>query len=260
MLSTQARIIAIANPKGGCGKTTTTINLGASLADLNRKVLLIDLDPQCNASIGLGIKPHLLNFSAYDLFSDAETQVNQVIYQTNLLNLSIVPGNFSLANIENKLKTQKGAGFILRRKFKSIASKYNYILLDCNPSLGVLTLNALVSSKGIIIPVQTQFYALRGLAQLLNLTNIVRRKANPDLSTIRILATMYDVRTNLSHYIIGELQNHFKDRLFKTIIPVNTRLAETPSYGLPINKYAPNSKGAVAYKQLAKEVISLEET
>ena len=259
MSSTQARVIAIANPKGGCGKTTTTINLGAFLADMNKKVLLIDLDPQCNASIGLGIKPHLLDLSVYDLFNDTESQVNEVIYPTNLSNLSIVPAKTSLADIESKLRTQKGAGLVLKRKLEPIASKYDYILLDCNPSLGVLTLNALVCSREVIIPVQTQFYALRGLTQLLNLINVVREKANPELSIVRILTTMYDVRTNLSRYIFEELQENFKNRLLNTIIPVSTKLAEAPSSGLPINKYAPDSRGAAAYKQLAKEVISFEE-
>jgi len=259
MSLTQARVIAIANPKGGCGKTTTAINLGAFLADMNRKVLLIDLDPQCNASIGLGIKPHLLSLSACDLFNDTETSVSEVIYRTSLLNLGVVPAKSSLIDVESKLRTQKGAGLILRKKLEPVTSKYNYILLDCNPSLGVLTLNALVSSKEVIIPVQTQFYALRGLTQLLNLINTVKEKANPELSIVRVLATMYDVRTNLSHYILEELQKHFKDRLFSTIIPVSTKLAEAPSGGLPINKYAPGSKGAAAYKQLAEEVISLEE-
>jgi len=258
MSSSQARVIAIANPKGGCGKTTTAINLGAFLADMNRKALLIDLDPQCNASIGLGIKPHLLNLSACDLFNDTGTSVNELIYRTSLLNLGVIPAKSSLIDGEGKLRTQRGAALILRKKLKPVTSKYNYILLDCDPSLGVLTLNALASSKEVIIPVQTQFYALRGLTQLLNLINTVKEKANPELS-IRVLATMYDVRTNLSHYILEELQKHFKDRLFSTIIPVSTKLAEAPSSGLPINKYAPDSKGAVAYKQLAEEVISLEE-
>jgi len=258
MSSSQARVIAIANPKGGCGKTTTAINLGAFLADMNRKALLIDLDPQCNASIGLGIKPHLLNLSACDLFNDTGTSVNELIYRTSLLNLGVIPAKSSLIDGEGKLRTQRGAALILRKKLKPVTSKYNYILLDCDPSLGVLTLNALASSKEVIIPVQTQFYALRGLTQLLNLINTVKEKANPELS-IRVLATMYDVRTNLSHYILEELQKHFKDRLFSTIIPVSTKLAEAPSSGLPINKYAPDSKGAVAYKQLAEEVISFEE-
>ncbi|HHF53180.1 MAG TPA: ParA family protein [candidate division WOR-3 bacterium] len=258
MSSSQARVIAIANPKGGCGKTTTAINLGAFLADMNRKALLVDLDPQCNASIGLGIKPHLLNLSACDLFNDTGTSVNELIYRTSLLNLGVIPAKSSLIDGEGKLRTQRGAALILRKKLKPVTSKYNYILLDCDPSLGVLTLNALASSKEVIIPVQTQFYALRGLTQLLNLINTVKEKANPELS-IRVLATMYDVRTNLSHYILEELQKHFKDRLFSTIIPVSTKLAEAPSSGLPINKYAPDSKGAVAYKQLAEEVISLEE-
>jgi len=258
MSSSQARVIAIANPKGGCGKTTTAINLGAFLADMNRKALLVDLDPQCNASIGLGIKPHLLNLSACDLFNDTGTSVNELIYRTSLLNLGVIPAKSSLIDGEGKLRTQRGAALILRKKLKPVTSKYNYILLDCDPSLGVLTLNALASSKEVIIPVQTQFYALRGLTQLLNLINTVKEKANPELS-IRVLATMYDVRTNLSHYILEELQKHFKDRLFSTIIPVSTKLAEAPSSGLPINKYAPDSKGAVAYKQLAEEVISFEE-
>lgn len=259
MSSIQTRVIAIANPKGGCGKTTTTINLGAFLADMNKKVLLIDLDPQCNASIGLGIKPHLLNFSVYDLFNNPESQANEIICPTNLLNLEVVPAKTSLADIERKLRIQKGAGFILKRKLEPLLLKYDYILLDCNPSLGVLTLNALVCSSGVIIPVQTQFYALRGLTQLLNLINIVREKANLGLSVVKILTTMYDVRTNLSHYIFEEIQKNFKNRLLNTIIPVSTKLAEAPSSGLPINKYAPGSKGAIAYKQLAKEVISFEE-
>ena len=254
----KAEVIAVANPKGGCGKTTTAINLGACVAVQGRKVLLIDLDPQSGATTGVGMKPRLFKISIAELLSNSAVGVEKAVYSTKVGGLFIIPAKPSLAEVEVQLRRQRGGGLILKDKLESILSEYDYIFIDTSPSLGALTLNALAVSDKVIVPVQTQFYALRGLAQLLNMVNIVRERIDPGLCKVRILATMYDPRTRLSQSILSELRKNFKEELFHTIIPVSTRLAEAPSYGLPGFLYDPSCSGTKAYQRLAMEVISDE--
>lgn len=252
------RIIALANQKGGCGKTTTAVNLSTALASLNRKVLLIDFDPQGNASLHLGIKIYDLDVSIYDVLIEPERNVKSVVIHTDIERLDIAPANIELSGAEVELVNVIGRESTLRDSMNNIDKEYDYIIIDCPPSLGLLTLNALTTATEVIIPVQTEYFALEGMRKLLKTIDIVTKRLNHNLTIAGILPTMYDARTNLSEAILKKIKEHFKDKVYDTKIRKNVRLAEAPSFGLPIEKYAPNSFGAQDYYKLAKEVISYE--
>lgn len=253
-----SRIIAIANQKGGCGKTTTAVNLATALALSKRKVLLIDLDPQGNTSIHFGIKIYDLPASMYDVLVDPDRDLKSVIIASMIKGLDIAPANIELSGAEVELVNIIGRESALKDSMKEIDKEYDYILIDCPPSLGLLTLNALTTSKEVIIPVQTEYFALEGMKKLLKTIDVVTKRLNHTLFIAGILPTMYDARTNLSEAILLKIKEHFKDKVYNTKIRKNVRLAEAPSFGVPIEKYAPDSFGSQDYHKLAKEVISYE--
>lgn len=253
-----AKIISVANQKGGVGKTTTTINLSAMLAKKGKKVLLIDADPQGNATSGVGMNKEV-ELSTYDLLVN-EIVTEEVIKETTIKNLSICPSNINLAGAEVELVSMMSREQRLKEKLELIEKKYDYILIDCPPSLGLVTLNALTASNSVLIPVQCEYYALEGLGQLINTINLVKKHLNKELEVEGALLTMYDARTNLSNQVVDELKKYFDDKVYKTVIPRNVRLSEAPSYGMPITEYDPKSKGAKMYEKLAKEVLKANET
>lgn len=248
------RVIAIANQKGGVGKTTTSVNLSASLAMLGKKTLLIDIDPQGNTTSGLGINKGDIDECIYDVLIDDEP-IEHVIIETNVANLSIVPATISLAGAEIELVSAISREIRLRNKLSTIRKNYDYIIIDCPPSLGLLTLNALSASDGVIIPVQCEYYALEGLSQLLSTIRLVQKHLNKDLVIDGVLLTMLDARTNLGIQVIEEVKKYFREKVYKSIIPRNVRLSEAPSHGKPITVYDERSRGAETYLELAREVI-----
>ena len=249
------KIIAILNQKGGVGKTTTTINVGAYLAKMGHTVLIVDLDPQGNATSGLGIDKQSLDGTIYDsLFSPAG--VSQIIRETNIPGLHVLPANASLAAAEVDLAGELQREYKLKAVISSL--EYDFIFIDCPPSLGLLSINALSAAHKVLIPVQAEYYALEGLGQLLDIIQRVRQGLNPNLELLGVVVTMYDSRTSLSEQVVGELKKHFGDKLMKTYIPRNVRLAEAPSFGKSIMEHDKWSKGARSYKQLAKEVENSE--
>ncbi len=252
------RIIALANQKGGCGKTTTAVNLSTALAKLNRKVLLIDFDPQGNASIHLGIKIYDLEASMYDVLVDPDRDVKSVVMPSEIKGLDIAPANIELSGAEIELVNVIGRESAFKDSMNEIDKEYDYIIIDCPPSLGLLTLNALTTTKEVLIPVQTEYFALEGMKKLLKTIDVVTKRLNHNLIITGILATMYDARTNLSEAILKKIKEHFKDKVYNTKIRKNVKLAEAPSFGISVEKYAPNSFGAQDYHNLAKEVISYE--
>ncbi|WP_391118738.1 ParA family protein [Psychrobacillus sp. L3] len=248
------RIIAIANQKGGVGKTTTSVNLSACLAYLGKKVLLVDIDPQGNASSGVGVNKGEVNQCIYDVLID-DVNVLETIQETKVENLYIVPATISLAGAEIELVSTISREVRLKRALLEVKDKYEYIIIDCPPSLGLLTINSLTASDAIIIPVQCEFYALEGLSQLLSTIRLVQKHLNKNLEIDGVLLTMFDARTNLGIQVIEEVKKYFQEKVYKTIIPRNVRLSEAPSHGEPIIIYDPKSRGAEVYLDLAKEVI-----
>ena len=252
-----SRVIAIANQKGGVGKTTTAINISACLADIGRKTLLIDTDAQANATSGLGVDPRQISRSIYHVLMDGAA-VSDVIISTDLKLLSLLPANFDLMGAEVEMVSLIARESRLRSALKSIRDQYDYIIIDCPPSLGLLTLNTLTACDSILIPIQCEYYALEGLGQLLETITLVQENLNPDLEIEGVLLTMQDKRIKLSEQVISEVRNFFKGQVYKTAIPRNVRLSEAPSFGKPIILYDIRSSGARAYKKLTKEILANE--
>jgi len=255
MKKLMGKLIAIANQKGGVGKTTTTVNLAACLGALDKKILLIDADPQANASSGLGIDVDSVELGTYQLLEHNCT-AKEAIQKTSATNVDIIPAHIDLVAIEIELVNMEKREYMLKQAIEPIKSEYDYILIDCAPSLGLLTLNALTAADSVLIPIQCEYFALEGLGKLLNTIKSVQKIHNPDLDIEGLLLTMYDSRLRLSNQVVEEVQNHFSNMVFKTIIQRNVRLSEAPSYGESIINYDVNSKGATNYLSLAKEIIS----
>ncbi len=253
------KIIAINNQKGGVGKTTTTINLGASLSFLNKKCLIIDLDPQGNSSRGLGLDPSLINKTIFNALI-LDTNINKIIKHTMIKGLDIIPSNLKLSNLENELRilNKNNINYVLKDCLKDINKKYDYCLIDCPPSLGILSINALTSSNSVLVPVQTEYFAMEGLAQVLTTIKKIQNSTNKDLKIEGFLLTMYEARSDVAKEIENEIRGCFKESTFLTIIPRNISLSECSAKGLPCILYKPNSTGSNSYMQLAKEVLNNE--
>ncbi len=250
-----SKVLAIANQKGGVGKTTTSVNLGACLAYIGKKVLLVDIDPQGNATSGIGIEKAEVDQCIYDVLVD-DVEAKAVIKPTAVENLYAIPATIQLAGAEIELVPTISREVRLKRALEEIKERFDYIIIDCPPSLGLLTINALTASDAVLIPVQCEYYALEGLSQLLNTVRLVQKHLNQDLKIEGVLLTMLDARTNLGLQVIEEVKKYFQDKVYKTIIPRNVRLSEAPSHGEPIITYDPKSRGAEVYLDLAKEVVA----
>jgi chromosome partitioning protein len=249
------KIIAIGNQKGGVAKTTTAVNLSAFMAIEGKRVLLIDIDPQGNASSGLGINRFETKYCIYDVLING-VSLEAVTHNTELENLKIVPATMQLAGAEIELVSVISRESKLKKALINIKENYDFIIIDCPPSLGLLTLNAFTAADSIMIPIQCEYYALEGLGQLMNTYQLVKKHLNPNLEIEGVVLTMFDARTNLSIQVVDEVKNHFKGKVFSTIIPRNVRLSEAPSHGKPVSLYDPKSRGAEVYHELAKEVIN----
>ncbi len=248
------KVIAIVNQKGGVGKTTTAVNLSAAIGIEKEKTLLVDLDPQGNSTSGMGIVKKQVDFSLYDALIN-DQPLDKVIIHTQFQNVDVVPSGIELAGAEIEMVELKERTFLLKKRIEAIKSEYNYILIDCPPSLGILTLNALTASDAIIIPTQCEYYALEGLSQLVATVKQVKKLYNPLIEIDGVLLTMYDGRLKLTMQVVNEVKKHFNSKVYKSVIPKNVRLSEAPSFGEPISYYDKYSKGARAYQNLAKEVI-----
>lgn len=253
-----SKAIAIFNQKGGVGKTTTNINLAACLAIKGKKVLLLDIDPQGNTTSGLGIDKRKIEYSTYDLLSEKDFNTSKAIIKTGTDGLDLIPASVSLAGAEVELVNVKGREKRLKKALDKVKKKYDYIFIDCPPSLGLLTVNSLTAVDSVLIPIQCEFYALEGVAQLMNTINIVKKNLNSELEIEGVILSMFDGRTNLSIQVVEEVKKYFKEKVYTTVIPRNVRLAEAPSYGLPIVEYDPRSTGAEAYRDFAEEFLSSE--
>lgn len=254
------RMIAVANQKGGVGKTTTSINLSACLAEKGKKVLLIDMDSQGNTTSGLGLEKNELDKTIYEVLRD-EIPVEEAIVEIEECfgNLFLIPSNRNLAGAEIELITAENMQYILKDKLAPIRDQYDFIILDCPPALGMLTVNAMTASDSVLVPIQCEFYALDGLTQLIYTINLIQKNLNPSLIIEGVVFTMYDARTNLSLQVVENVKDNLNQKIYKTIIPRNVRLAEAPSYGLPINLYDSRSPGAESYRLLAEEVVNRED-
>ncbi|EHA6129540.1 ParA family protein [Listeria monocytogenes] len=250
-----SKVIALANQKGGVGKTTSSVNLSSSLAFLGKKVLLVDIDPQGNASSGVGVNKGEIEHCIYDVLVD-DVAIQDMLQKTDLDNLNVIPATIQLAGAEVELVPAISREIRLKKAIDSIRDDYDYVIIDCPPSLGLLTLNALTAADSVLIPVQCEYYALEGLSQLLNTIRIVQKHLNEDLQIEGVLLTMLDARTNLGIQVIEEVKKYFQNKVFNTIIPRNVRLSEAPSHGKPILLYDAKSKGAEVYLELAKEVVA----
>ncbi len=251
--------IAIFNQKGGVGKTTTNINLAACLAMKNKKILVLDIDPQGNTTSGLGVQKKNLKLTSYDLLIEEGLDPDNVIISTATKNLDLIPASVDLAGAEIELVQLEGREKRLKKALDKVRDRYDYMFIDCPPSLGLLTINALTAVDSVLIPIQCEFYALEGVSQLISTVDLVKRRFNPSLRIQGVILSMFDGRTNLSIQVVEEVKRFFGDKLYNTVIPRNVRLAEAPSYGLPITSYDPRSKGAKAYKAFAEEFLAGEE-
>lgn len=251
------KVVSIANQKGGVGKTTTAINLSTVLAKRGKKVLLIDADPQGNGTSGLGIDKEQ-KFSTYDVLIE-DIEIENTLQSTQIKNLDLCPSNINLAGAEVQLVSMEEREYRLKNKIENIKNKYDFIIIDCPPSLGLVTLNAFTASDSVLIPVQCEYYALEGLGQLLNTIELVKRSTNKSLRVEGALLTMYDARTNLSNQVVKEVKRYFENKVYKNVIPRNVKLSEAPSYGMPITIYDPRSKGAKSYEKFAREFLKINE-
>ena len=251
------KIVSVANQKGGVGKTTTTVNLSTILAKRGKKVLLIDTDPQGNATSGLGIEKES-DLSTYDLLI-TDVAAEDIIQETAIKNLYITPSNMNLAGAEVQLVSMMSREQRMKEKLDVIKDKFDFILIDCPPSLGLITLNAFTASDSVLIPVQCEYYAIEGLGQLLNTVELVRKHLNKNLYVEGAILTMYDIRTNLANQVVREVKRFFQNKVYKTVIPRNVKVSEAPSYGMPITIYDPKSKGARSYEKFAKEFLKWNE-
>ena len=253
------KAIAIFNQKGGVGKTTTNINLAACLALKGKKILIVDIDPQGNTTTGMGITKKGLENTSYELLVDSSVDPQRVIMHTNVENLDIIPASVNLAGAEIEMVQVEDRERQLKKALDKVKAKYDYIFIDCPPSLGLLTINSLTAVDSVLIPIQCEFYALEGVSQLMSTIELVKKGFNPNLQIQGVILSMFDGRTNLSIQVVEEVKKYFKNKVYTTVIPRNVRLAEAPSYGMPITEYDPASRGAEAYREFAEEFLELEE-